>query len=425
MSVELAWSSMLTEDAFEQVSVTDKKVKSKECLTEGLYPVIDQGRNLIGGYINDPTKIIKVDSPIVVFGDHTRIIKWINFDFVPGADGTKVLIPRYFLDERFFYYQLRSIQIEDRGYGRHFKLLQESSFKVAPLAEQQQIATLLDQHLAQVEQIKARLVAIPALLKKFRQSVLADAVSGKLYENNKQSNYELLPLSKLGNMVGGKTPSKARADYWTNGSISWVSPKDMKQFIIETSEDKITELALKEAGMFLVPEGSVLMVTRSGILAHTFPVALTSNKVTINQDIKAFLPQKSKIDPVFLTLMLRGSGQNILNECSKSGTTVASVETKLLEKFKIRVPSLEEQIKIVRRIEQLFAYSDQIEQRVLDAQKRVNNLTQAILAKAFSGELTAEWRKQNPELISGENSAAALLQRIKAEEIKPVKRGRK
>jgi len=75
----------------------------------------------------------------------------------------------------------------------------------------------------------------------------------------------------------------------------------------------------------------------------------------------------------------------------------------------------EEQTEIVRRVEQLFAYADQIEQRVKDAQARVNHLTQAILAKAFRGELTADWRAQNPELISGENSAEALLKRIKAE----------
>ena len=79
------------------------------------------------------------------------------------------------------------------------------------------------------------------------------------------------------------------------------------------------------------------------------------------------------------------------------------------------LPPVEEQTEIVRRVEQLFTYADQIEQRVKDAQARVNHLTQSILAKAFRGELTAEWREQNPDLISGENSAEALLAKIKAE----------
>jgi len=89
---------------------------------------------------------------------------------------------------------------------------------------------------------------------------------------------------------------------------------------------------------------------------------------------------------------------------------------------------MEEQSEIVRRVEQLFTYADQIEQRVKDAQARVNHLTQAILAKAFRGELTADWRTQNPDLISGENSAVALLAKIKAERetlAKPKKTGKK
>ncbi|GDD23799.1 restriction-modification system protein HsdS [Escherichia coli] len=81
----------------------------------------------------------------------------------------------------------------------------------------------------------------------------------------------------------------------------------------------------------------------------------------------------------------------------------------------VPLPSIEEQHEIVRRVEQLFAYADSIEKQVNNALARVNNLTQSILAKAFRGELTAQWRAENPDLISGENSAAALLEKIKAE----------
>jgi len=89
------------------------------------------------------------------------------------------------------------------------------------------------------------------------------------------------------------------------------------------------------------------------------------------------------------------------------------------------IPIIEKPAEIVRRVEQLSAYTDQIEQRVKDAQARVNHLTQSILAKAFRGELTAEWRAQNPELISGENSAAALLERIRVERETTLKPKRK
>ena len=91
--------------------------------------------------------------------------------------------------------------------------------------------------------------------------------------------------------------------------------------------------------------------------------------------------------------------------------------------MKFSLPPYEEQQEIVRRVEQLFAYADTIEQQAKAAKERVDKLTQAILAKAFRGELTLEWRAANPDLISGDNSAAALLARIQAERatVKPRK----
>lgn len=95
--------------------------------------------------------------------------------------------------------------------------------------------------------------------------------------------------------------------------------------------------------------------------------------------------------------------------------------------FITSLPSLKEQTEIVRQVDQLFAYADRIEQQVNNALNRVNNLTQSILAKAFRGELTEQWRKDNPDLISGENSAEALLERIREERaaMQPAKKSRK
>ena len=295
-------------------------------------------------------------------------------------------------------------------------------FGLPPLAEQQEIVRQLDVMLAQVEQIKARLDAIPAILKKFRQSVLAQVVDGSLINGNKHS---YLPLEKLGKMFGGKTPSKSNPAYWQDGDVFWVSPKDMKRDLIDSSEDKITQLAVKD-GMKLIPNESVLMVTRSGILQHTFPVAINVKEVTINQDIKAFVPNKSLVLTKYLALVLKGSESKILETCSKAGTTVGSIETNLLEKFSLLIPKINEQKLIVSSVENSFSMIKNVEETVKLAQKRVNLLTQSILAKAFSGELTAEWREQHQDLITGVNSAESLLATIQAErEVnKPVKKSR-
>ena len=109
------------------------------------------------------------------------------------------------------------------------------------------------------------------------------------------------------------------------------------------------------------------------------------------------------------------------------GTGVKHLRVSDVESLTYPLAPVEEQTEIVRRVAQLFAHADRIEQQVNSALARVNNLTQSILAKAFRGELTEQWRKDNPELISGENSAEALLERIKAERAaaKPPKKTRK
>ena len=168
----------------------------------------------------------------------------------------------------------------------------------------------------------------------------------------------MVPLRDLGNWSGGNTPSKANAAYWTDGTVPWVSPKDMKVDEIASSEDQVTEAALTDKRVALVPEGSVLFVTRSGILAHTFPVAVTKLAVTINQDLKALTP-KPGISPKYVAHAVRGASRRILKECSKHGTTVASVDTNALLDFKIPLVDLDEQHRIVAEIEKQFSRLDE------------------------------------------------------------------
>jgi type I restriction enzyme S subunit len=118
--------------------------------------------------------------------------------------------------------------------------------------------------------------------------------------------------------------------------------------------------------------------------------------------------------------------QDIVQHEIKSGAQ-GKLALKRIKTLPFPLAKLEEQTEIVRRVDQLFAYADQIEQCLEQARSRVDQLTQSILAQAFRGDLTADWREKNPDLISGENSAEALLARIKAEKAKskPAKRGRR
>lgn len=198
-------------------------------------------------------------------------------------------------------------------------------------------------------------------------------------------------IADLGGTVGGKTPSKSVPHYWSPADIPWVSPKDMKRPVLHGAEDSISERATTEAGMTVLSPGTVLMVTRSGILAHTFPVALTATKVTINQDIKAVRPTREVVSR-YLAYALKAYGPHILEGCSKAGTTVASVETELLESFKLPLAPLPEQQRIADKLDALLARVDACRDRLDRVPAILKRFRQAVLSTALDGALSAEWR---------------------------------
>ncbi|MEI6050985.1 MAG: restriction endonuclease subunit S, partial [Bacteroidota bacterium] len=115
---------------------------------------------------------------------------------------------------------------------------------------------------------------------------LSHLLKQKLY-SFKNVKYPILPIKTLLTFFeGGKTPSTARKEFW-NGDVIWTSAKDMKELFLTTVQDRITNLAVQESGLKIYPKGTILGVFRSGILRHSFPVALTQVETTINQDLKA------------------------------------------------------------------------------------------------------------------------------------------
>lgn len=96
------WNKINITKVFTQISTTGKNIATKDCLFVGKYPVIDQGAEYISGYFNDETKVIPVENKVIVFGDHTRNFKLIDFDFIVGADGVKIFQPAKNIDPDFF-----------------------------------------------------------------------------------------------------------------------------------------------------------------------------------------------------------------------------------------------------------------------------------------------------------------------------------
>jgi type I restriction enzyme, S subunit len=222
-----------------------------------------------------------------------------------------------------------------------------------------------------------------------------------------------VPLADVGRWYGGGTPSKSNAAFWTNGTVPWVSPKDMKSHRISGAQDWITKQAVDESATNIVPQGSVLVVTRSGILQHTLPVAVTEREVALNQDLKAVTPLRN-ISPDYLAMGLRTFAREILHSCAKAGTTVQSLDHPLFLRFEIPVPPIEQQRRIVAEIEKQFTRLDAGIAALRNVQAKLKRYRAAVLKAACEGRLVpteAELsRKEGQTFETGAQIVECILQ---------------
>lgn len=183
----------------------------------------------------------------------------------------------------------------------------------------------------------------------------------------------------------------------------------MKVFHVCSSEDAVTEKAL--AKLTQIPEDSVLMVVRSGILSRTLPIAVNTIPVTINQDMRAFIPEEG-IDARFLAWQLIADEREILDKCSKHGTTVASIEAAALSAYPLKIPPTAEQLRIVEKLDELLSDLDSGVGELKAAQHKLVQHQQSLLKATVEGALTADWRAANRQ---PHESGDELLQRILSE----------
>jgi type I restriction enzyme S subunit len=309
------------------------------------------------------------------------------------------------------------------------KFVEGFKVNLPPQAKQRVIADKLDTLLAQVETTKARLDRIPQILKTFRQSVLASAVSGKLTEEWREvasTNMQAWKHGVLGDFsvkpsYGSSAKSQTEGDVpvlrmgnLQNGKLDW------SNLVYTSNPEEIKKYCLAKGDVLFNRTNSPELVGKTSIYRGEQEAIYAGYLIRV--------VCKPELDPEFLNYNLNSTiAKDYCMTVKSDGVSQSNINAKKLAAYPFALPPIKEQTEIVRRVEQLFTYADKIEQQAQAAQQRVNKLTQSLLAKAFRGELTAQWRKDNPELISGDNSAEALLAKIKAEKeaIIPIKKARK
>ena len=354
------------------------------------------------------------------------------------------------------------------------KAIEEMEVLLPPLAEQKVIAEKLGTLLAQVDNTKTRLERIPEILKRFRQSVLAAAVSGKLTEewreavncgsvieylgileserlklvNAKKLKKSTLPRAAVEHIDSELPSSWACVNFehiaaYDNNALkagpfgSALKKSDCTDFgyrvygqeqVIAGDENLVTyyinDEKFNDLSSCAVGAGDIL-VSLVGTIGKVLILSDNAEKGIINPRLVK-LSLQPEVNRKYIQFYLQSIVALDFFKGFSHGGTMDILNLGILKDLPINFPPVQEQAEIVRRVDELFAFADRIEQAAQAALSRVNNLTQSILAKAFRGELTADWRAANPELISGENSAEALLARIKAEraKVKPIKKAK-
>jgi type I restriction enzyme S subunit len=175
------WDELPFAEATKRVQPRAGKLKTAEYHDNGALPIVDQGHEMICGYTDDLARKFQGPLPVIVFGDHTRNLKFVDFDFAVGADGTVLLHSCERIEPRFFYHWLRSVDLHNLGYSRHFKLFTETTvrFPVAR-AEQRRIATRLDALAAKQAELRRLQTETEAELAAFTPALLAKAFRGEL-----------------------------------------------------------------------------------------------------------------------------------------------------------------------------------------------------------------------------------------------------
>ena len=213
--------------------------------------------------------------------------------------------------------------------------------------------------------------------------------------------WEWCKLEDIVSFGGGKTPSMDNKEYWDNGKHLWVTSKDMKCSHITNSLMKITDKALE--GMALYKKGTLLVVTRSGILRHTLPLSILEKPATVNQDLKTISPHIQELSE-YLYVIIKANERIILKEYHKDGTTVDSIDFDKFRCLPIPLAPITEQKRIIAETKNWFALIDQIEQGKVNLQETIKQTKSKILDLAIHGKLVPQDPNDEP--------AIKLLKRI-------------
>ncbi|MXV38244.1 hypothetical protein GO491_06080 [Flavobacteriaceae bacterium Ap0902] len=369
------WNILPFKRVLRDSSGGNLKIKSKETVSEGNIPVIDQGKDFIAGYTNQEDSIVSAKLPLIVFGDHTRILKYVDFEFAMGADGTKIL--EIINDEaypKFIYYFLKSINIIDTGYNRHFKYVKDLVFPLPPLETQKKIAEILDNAAALKDKTQQLLTEYDALA----QSIFLDMFGDPVNNPKGWESYKVIDVCNKITDGTHDTPERI------NKGVKFITGKHIRPYIIDyENSDYVSEDVHEIIYRRCNPEYHDVLYTNIG--ANLGTAAL--NTVSYEFSMKNVALLKCNTDYLigrYLEYFLNNETmKNKIIWISSIGGAQKFLSLTQLRKLKITLPPIELQNEFAEKIALIEKQKELAKQEL----KESEDLFNALLQKAFKGEL--------------------------------------
>ena len=312
------------EKCIRKVKYTNK-IASQDFKPSGRFPIVSQEEAFISGYWDNPEDVFHIDGPVVIFGDHSRHIKYVDFDFVIGADGVKILAPVEDIDAKYLYYYLKSQPIQSLGYSRHYKVLKEKYVPVPSLSEQQRIVDELDLLSRVIELKNAQLRTLDELAQSIFYEMFGDPVS-----NEKGWDSAKMKIVAPQKGYSGNIP--------IHSGKQWLLNLDM----VESQTGQILEKVLlppSEIGNSTTTfnEENILY---SKLRPYLNKVAIPDEPGYCTSELVPLFPDKEKLNRVFLACLLRSKFFVEYINVRVAGAKMPRVSMSDFREFKVILPPL-------------------------------------------------------------------------------------
>ena len=385
---------MKYKEIVKKVSIpAQSKTKQKEYLSSGTLPIIDQGKFLIGGYSNDVDNELECELPVIVFGDHTKCVKYINFPFIPGADGIKVLKPKEGIYPKylFYYTQYLTYRIEDKGYARHYQYIEKEDVLLPPLPEQERIVSRIEELFSELDNAVETLNATKSQLRLYKQAVLKDAFDGNLTNSGAPEIKELAsfieqPRYGTSKKCNYQDDITAYTEVYRipniDASTGTLDKSDLKY--AQFDEDEIEKLSLKYGDILIIrSNGSPSIVGTAAMVREQDITGLFAGYL-----IRIRISDHERLSPKYLLRYLSSyDARRYIENVSKSTSGVNNVNAQEIKKIKVPYFEKEIQDQIIYAIESRLSAYVNIEKTVNQALQQASAMRQSILKQAFEGGL--------------------------------------